>query len=232
MPTRPTAASASICARSMPRASFSAARSAISGGPRQRQHRAATHLPLHRANDVHVLHPHGKATSVRKVQGQPPLLVARMREHDSIFAEMSDLARQTGSINLGRISRYRRSRGGRRGRAGMHRRWSWEPIPSAPGVPDLRQADCRALGTSWSCQWTLIPGRRDDRCIRALQSTLLAFVEPRRRSCHVRTALRHIRGRGIAGRWRAWECPCPARGCVQTSTGFARRLLLAPRCSC
>ena len=70
-----------------------------------------------------------------------------MREHaTSIFAEMSDLARRTGSINLGQgfPDTDGPAEVAEVARACIAE--SWEPIPSAPGVPDLH-GNCRALGT-------------------------------------------------------------------------------------
>ena len=103
-----------------------------------------------------------------------------MREHAiSIFAEMSDLARQTGSINLGQgfpdtdgpaeVAEVARAcivdgRGNQ--------------YPPAPGVPDLRQAIAEhsarfyRLSVDSDSGVVVTTGASE-----ALQSTLLAFVE-------------------------------------------------------
>jgi len=103
-----------------------------------------------------------------------------MREHaTSIFAEMSDLARQTGSINLGQgfpdtdgpaeVAEVARACIAD-GRGNQY--------PPAPGVPDLRQAIAEhsarfyRLSVDSDSGVVVTTGASE-----ALQSTLLAFVE-------------------------------------------------------
>jgi len=103
-----------------------------------------------------------------------------MREHaTSIFAEMSDLARQTGSINLGQgfpdtdgpaeVAEVARACIAD-GRGNQY--------PPAPGVPDLRQAiaehSARFYGLSVDSDSGVVVTTGASE---ALQSTLLAFVE-------------------------------------------------------